>query len=216
MTNRGERSTVASRLGYIAMIVIAVFVLSTPRAEAAVIDFGTFEDLIFDPAEIYAEDGFEFLVVSGTTWRIINDKGNPPSELIVSANPVRPGDRISITRQGGGLFTFDAFDFAGDPIGSAVVNLFGLVSGVQTEQLLNVFSETTMFVTSDPLFVNPIDELLIVAVGPDFVPLELDNFVLTPTQVPMPEPATLLLVGSALGGLIARRRFRRSAARGES
>jgi hypothetical protein len=165
MTTRGERSTVASRLDYSAMIVIAVFLFSTPRADAAVIDFGTSVIEDFNPGDVYGEDGFAFLVVSGTTFAILGDDGNPASGLAAGFPfPVGIGDTISVTRQGGGLFTFDAFDFASisELLSSHAVNLFGRVNGVQTEQRLGVASVTEVFLTSDPLFLNPIDELLIV------------------------------------------------------
>jgi hypothetical protein len=212
MANRGERSTIGSRLRYIAMIVTAVVVFSTSRADAAVIDFGTFVDQTLRPVRStlkMASSSLSSLERHSEFWvRSLEI----PSALVVASVSASNWRHNLDHKQGGGLFTFDAFDFASfTGIPPDAVNLIGLVNGVQAEQLLGVSSNLSAFVTSDP-FLNPIDELRIVGTAQGGQTLTLDNFVVTP----IPESATLLLVGSALGGLIARRRFRRSTARGKS
>lgn len=172
------------------------------RAHAAVIDFDNYFDLHFDPGETYTEDGFTFAVVSGSTWAIRCGYGNPPCTLVAGLRePVGIGDTISVTAVDGGLFTFDAVDFGSalDGFLSDGVDFLGLENGVQTQALTGVASSSFTFATANPNFSGPIDELQIVGASQADMPLDLDNFVLTPVRVA--EPATLTLFAFGLAGL---------------
>src|SRR4030095_14703417 len=113
----------------------------------------------------YTEDNFQFTVVSGTEWGIVTNAGNPPSALAVgNTGPIGIGDTISVMQVGGGLFSFASLDFSAFNAAFApsdVVNLIGLVNGVQTHIFANLTSSTTTFQTLNPLFLTPIDELRI-------------------------------------------------------
>jgi hypothetical protein len=192
----------------LAAIGAAVAILAAPAtAGAAIVDFGIYSDNAFDPGETYSEDGFTFTVVSGVEWGIQTNGGNPPSSLHAgNGGAIGVGDTISITQDGGGLFTFDSFDYASFSFNqSDDVTFIGLVNGVQAQSLANLFSSTTTWATLNSVFGAPIDELRIVGSSQHTATLMLDNFVLTPSQVP--EPSTLLLLGVGAGAAVLRRRL---------
>jgi hypothetical protein len=196
-------------LKYLAATVIAASLLVTaPFARAVTIDFGSTDIGNFLPTDTYTEDNFQFTVVSGGQWGIVDFNGNPPSGLVVGiSGPVGSGDTISVMQIGGGLFTFTALDFA-SRTGAQTdgVDLIGLVSGVQTQIFPNLTSNTTTFLTLNPLFLTPIDELRIVGASQGSTALILDNFVFNPVSAGVPEAgSSLLLMALALTALLVTR-----------
>jgi len=193
----------------VAFTLLAAALLLAPQtaSHAAIVDFGNTVNNPFSPTETYTEDGFQFTVISGAVWGIQSNVGNPPSGLAAgNSGPIAIGDTISVTRIGGGLFTFTAVDYASFSGSlSDGVNLVGFVGNVQTEIFSNLNSQAG-FQTLNPLFANPIDELRIIGASQGNTDLNLDNFVLNEVST-VPEPATLaLLVGGLMGLAAARRR----------
>ena len=179
---------------------------------AATIDFGSVANVDFTPGETYTEDGFTLSVLSGANWGIFFATGNPGSGLIAGTfDRIAVGDVLSITRNGGGFFTFESFDF-GAPGQSTTdgVDFVGSVNGVQTEILANVFTGMN-YRTGNPMFGGSINELRIVGASQMDTGLMLDNFVLTPVESSaVPEPASLTLLGLGLASAGARRWRRRT------
>ncbi|MEQ8936268.1 MAG: VPLPA-CTERM sorting domain-containing protein [Amphiplicatus sp.] len=193
---------------YLATSALAAgFSLAANVASAApvTIDFGNVLESNFDPGETHVEDGFTFSVVSGIEFSIVTNEGNPPSALVVGTDKaVGIGDTISIMKNNGGLFFFDAVDFASGIDGriTDAVDLIGFRNGVMVESFLDLVSDAEGFVTLSPAFVMAIDELRIVGSGAGEFFLILDNFVFGPAEVvktPLPGALPLMLAG--LGGL---------------
>jgi len=195
---------------YLACAILAASLLLGPQSttHAAIIDFGNASDLPFASPDTYTEDGFRFTAVSGSQWQLATNAGNPPSGLSAGAsNAIGIGDVISVARVGGGLFTFAAVDYASfASTNSDGVNLIGLVNNVQTAIFNNLTSAQIGFLTLNPNFASPIDELRIVGASQGDASLTLDNFVLNEVNA-VPEPGTLALLGVGLFGMaVARRR----------
>jgi hypothetical protein len=181
-------------------------------------DIITFDNLNINPLTgSHTEGAFTYTVVSGSAWDIVNSLGNPASALTTGFFAVpNVGDEIDFFLTGGGLFTFDSFDFASTSDGSQSdsVNLFGEVGGVQTQQLLDISSTSGTWQTNMPGFSAPIDTLRLVIASAGDTDLALDNFVLTPAPSAVPEPASLTLLGLGAAGLLGygwRRRRRATA-----
>lgn len=195
---------------HLAAAVIATSLLCiAPFTRAVTIDFGNTNDVPFSPTETYIEDNFQFSVVSGNRWAIVNTVGNPPAALVVgSGGAIGIGDTISVMQIGGGLFTFTALDFASAGSGSQSdgVDLIGFVNGVQTHIFPNLTSSSTTFQTLDPLFLTPIDELRIVGASQAQAALLLDNFVFNPVSAAVPEGGSgVLLMALALTAVFGAR-----------
>ena len=172
------------------------------------IDFGNTLDFPFSPTETYAEDNFQFTVISGVQWAIQQNRGNPPSALVAGAvGPIGIGDTISIMQVGGGLFSFTALDFAAfSSFQSDGVSLIGFVNGVQTQIYSNLNSSSNSFTTLNPLFLTPIDELRIVGASQGDVALVLDNFVFDAVGAAVPETgSSIMLMALALTALLLTR-----------
>ena len=158
----------------------------------------------------FLEAGLTKTHVSGGAFG--NDgAGNPGDALWVGcANAPSIGDTLSISLDGGGLFSFVGFDFRSNTsIQSDPIDFLGRVSGGQTEVYANVSSTSPTFIDDvDPLFGAAIDELLVVVSGAGTASLLIDNLELVPTAIPLPMTGVLLLNGLAVLAPLARRRRR--------
>src|SRR5262249_48366972 len=134
--------------------------------------------------------------------------GNPPSALLGS--PLVPGI-FTVTRDGGGNFTFDRYDFSSlaPPQQSDTWEFRGLLDGVQQF----AFFDTTSagFLPRVTNLSDIINELDITIVSGSMAAAVADNFVFTPLAVPGPKVGSTLaeLLIGILGLVVFRRHFLR-------
>src|SRR5262249_17570969 len=101
---------IMKRLAFLAVVACLGGCALGGTARADTITFGTTE--VFPITGSPTEGAFTYTVVSGGAWTIVGDDGNPPASLTTGLGTPSPGDEIDFFLTGGGLFTFDSFDFS--------------------------------------------------------------------------------------------------------
>ena len=183
-------------------VAFIISVLTAVSAEATTIDFGGTEDGYFPDGGIgafvpYSEDGF---TLSPFDYSQVLFWGE---QLHLMGGY---DEAFSIVASDGGLFTFDSVDYRAFDAGIyAAMDIHGLLDGVQTESLFGITSDSTIYATQLG-WDSGIDELVI-HVHPNGGILRLDNFVFGEFDPPVPEPATMTLLGLGMAGLALRRKF---------
>lgn len=155
----------------IGAILSLMVIITSNSSLAATITFDNLD--VFADQEI-VEDGMRYKTTDNFVVRSF--VGNPPSGLIGS--PITNQSFI-ITKDGGGNFTFDRYDFASFAPGqqSDTWEFRGLLNGVQ--QFAFLASTSMTFVTRTVNLSNPIDELEISVVSGSVAAAVADNFVFT-------------------------------------
>lgn len=188
--------------------IAGAFCMASAHAAPVVIDF-TAPDQILNGGS-YEEDGF---VVEPTV--ISNFAEIRDSELTAEAFLSRQQpDTYSITRVGGGVFTFTSFDYRSaipSIVNGVLIDEFqvlGFLNGVQIQDYGVYQTNLTTLITVNILAnAIEIDELRLVATGnsggagPSW-----DNFVFEVAEVPLPAALPLFLIGLAGLGFAKRRR----------
>jgi len=173
---------------------LAILLAFPPCGMASIITFQNRSIPVLLTAGPQTEDGFTYEAKSGA-WEVQAKYGSPGSALATFFNSNTStdfhsvGDRLEITRVGGGTFTFDSVDFATKSgSGSDDVLLTGLLGGSQTDTLAITASTGSPYafqpVTSG--FTDVIDLLRVEITYYGYNALFLDNINLTPTAVPEP------------------------------
>lgn len=180
-----------------ALVLLGASIALPFSASADVITFGNTQ--VIPLTGTTTEGAFTYEVISGSQWGLQTNFGNPPG--VLSTGPQAApniGDRIDFYLTGGGLFTFDQFDFGGFANATSDgVNFIGSVNFVVTHTLLGIVSTSSTFQTMAG-FGGPIDRLSIIISSVGVTDLGLDNLVLT--QVPVPGTLVLFLSGLLLVG----------------
>ena len=169
------------------------------------IDFGNTVNSDFTPGQTYTEDNFQFTVLWEINGASATMSAIPPLAFCVWWDRYRRHDFRYAAR--GGLFSFTAVDFAAAFSGqTGGFDLIGFVNGVQTNIFSSLNSSSNTFQTLNLLW-TPIDELRIVGASQGNSPLLLDNFVFNRVSAVPEAGSTALLMGVALAGWFATRRF---------
>ncbi|MEO1688491.1 MAG: VPLPA-CTERM sorting domain-containing protein [Pseudomonadota bacterium] len=189
----------------------AVLALSAGAAQALTIDFDGLPGGTGVPLGTYEEDGF---TISDLTngWRQGFAFGADAPSIFTGFGPA-PVEAIEIVATSGGTFNFIGYDVA-CAFNPCSLETMGFLGGderfsTQSTEAIPVGDFTTF--PSAFSFVT-IDRLVLTLDAPDS---NFDNIELTAPQVgstEVPLPASVLLLGAALGGLGAAAHARRSAA----
>lgn len=184
--------------------------LVSGRAPAAAATIG-FDNLATNaPFATYAESGFTASAASGS-WQALVGYGNPAPfiEFIRAADQSTISASIQVTA-GGTPFTFSAVDLYSS-ITTIPYQFEGFLNSVLVFTLSGTVPNTSGgFATVNSNTTLVIDALLITLSNPATPccsnPVGLDNIVVTATPSAIPEPTTLVLLGTGVIAADVRRR----------
>lgn len=195
------------------MIRYAAIVLSTLAATsfgtvASAATIGFSGGPIGSPVAPAVEGDFTYSTFSGGLYR--DTQGNGDAFDMEGCSSCGGGVLEIISNLAGGLFTFDGADVASQFDYSTTITFNGLLGGISqgTDSFTTASDSTYLTYGSSALAGVTIDQLLI-SLDATFSTAEIiDNVVVTPSAIPLPASALMLL--GAFGGIASLRRRRKS------
>jgi hypothetical protein len=194
------------------VLLASALALVTGSAPAAAATIG-FNNLVTnDSFTTYTESAFTVSVASGS-WQAFVGYGNPAPFILFTRAADQPTISASIqVTAGGSPFTFSAVDLY-----SSVTTIPYQFQGFLNSALVFTLSDTVPntfggFATVNSNTTLPIDVLLITLFNPATPccgnPVGLDNIVVTVAPSTIPEPTTVVLIGTSGVAAAVRRRVK--------
>ena len=183
-----------------ALLVASLLMLWATETMANNIGFDNLPGNNLDSFTSYVEDGYTVSATSGS-WYVAKVFGNEIPAIFAGpiGSPVE--SRISVIYEGGGQFTFGGVDLTSNSAGGTTYLIRGFLGASEVFSVGATINSINTFETRLFSSLGNVDRLTITGDPAQGVTsFNIDN-IRAGNGIPVPEPASLLLLGAGLAGL---------------
>ena len=183
-----------------ALLVASLLMLWATETMANNIGFDNLPGNNLDSFTSYMEDGYTVSAESGS-WHVAKVFGNEIPAIFAGpiGSPVE--SRISVIYEGGGQFTFGGVDLTSNSAGGTTYLIRGFLGASEVFSVGATINSINTFETRLFSSLGNVDRLTITGDPAQGVTsFNIDN-IRAGNGIPVPEPASLLLLGAGLAGL---------------